>query len=139
MPTVRSNPTSMLATLSPGGPPPSPQDVDANAYPRSEERPLPLPVMTQTPEADETVEARTARFERDALVFIDQLYSAAMRMTRNPQDAEDLVQETLCQGVRRVPPVQTRNQSQGLAVPDPYQCLHQHLSQEAASAGSGSA
>ena len=57
-------------------------------------RPLPLDVMTQTPETDETVEERTARFERDALVFIDQLYSAAMRMTRNPQDAEDLVQET---------------------------------------------
>ena len=51
--------------------------------------------MTQTPETDETVEAeRTARFERDAMVFIDQLYSAAMRMTRNPADAEDLVQET---------------------------------------------
>jgi RNA polymerase sigma-70 factor (ECF subfamily) len=44
--------------------------------------------------ADETVEARRARFERDALPFIDQLYAAAMRMTRNPADAEDLVQET---------------------------------------------
>ncbi|HSV41075.1 MAG TPA: sigma-70 family RNA polymerase sigma factor [Nocardioidaceae bacterium] len=42
----------------------------------------------------ETDEQRTARFERDALPFLDQLYSAAMRMTRNPQDAEDLVQET---------------------------------------------
>jgi RNA polymerase sigma-70 factor (ECF subfamily) len=53
--------------------------------------------MTQTPEAEndnESVEERTARFERDALVYLDQLYSAAMRMTRNPQDAEDLVQET---------------------------------------------
>ena len=37
---------------------------------------------------------RSARFERDALPFLDQLYSAAMRMTRNPADAEDLVQET---------------------------------------------
>jgi RNA polymerase sigma-70 factor (ECF subfamily) len=34
------------------------------------------------------------RFERDAMPYLDQLYSAAMRMTRNPQDAEDLVQET---------------------------------------------
>ena len=44
--------------------------------------------------AEETGEARRARFERDALPFLDQLYAAAMRMTRNPADAEDLVQET---------------------------------------------
>ncbi|WP_406729687.1 sigma-70 family RNA polymerase sigma factor [Streptomyces sp. GD-15H] len=37
---------------------------------------------------------RNARFERDALEFLDQMYSAALRMTRNPADAEDLVQET---------------------------------------------
>jgi RNA polymerase sigma-70 factor (ECF subfamily) len=37
---------------------------------------------------------RQARFERDALPFLDQLYAAALRMTRNPADAEDLVQET---------------------------------------------
>ncbi|MGZ5400989.1 MAG: sigma-70 family RNA polymerase sigma factor [Nocardioides sp.] len=42
----------------------------------------------------ETPDQRAARFERDALPFIDQLYAAGMRMTRNPQDAEDLVQET---------------------------------------------
>ncbi|EME14690.1 RNA polymerase sigma factor RpoE [Rhodococcus triatomae BKS 15-14] len=36
----------------------------------------------------------TARFERDALPLLDQLYGAALRMTRNPADAEDLVQET---------------------------------------------
>jgi RNA polymerase sigma-70 factor (ECF subfamily) len=34
------------------------------------------------------------RFEAEALVYLDQLYGAAMRMTRNPADAEDLVQET---------------------------------------------
>ena len=44
--------------------------------------------------ATESAEDRTARFERDALPFLDQLYGAAMRMTRNPADAEDLVQET---------------------------------------------
>ncbi len=43
---------------------------------------------------DESPDDRALRFERDALPFLDQLYSAAMRMTRNPQDAEDLVQET---------------------------------------------
>jgi RNA polymerase sigma-70 factor (ECF subfamily) len=42
----------------------------------------------------ETVEQRRARFERDALPFLDQLYAAGLRMTRNPADAEDLVQET---------------------------------------------
>ena len=33
-------------------------------------------------------------FEREALPMLDQLYGAALRMTRNPADAEDLVQET---------------------------------------------
>lgn len=33
-------------------------------------------------------------FEEQALPFMDQLYAAAMRMTRNPADAADLVQET---------------------------------------------
>ncbi|HEX6500890.1 MAG TPA: sigma-70 family RNA polymerase sigma factor [Micromonosporaceae bacterium] len=37
---------------------------------------------------------RRVRFERDAMPFVDQLYAAALRMTRNPADAEDLVQET---------------------------------------------
>jgi len=44
--------------------------------------------------ATETDAERQLRFERDALPYLDQLYSAAMRMTRNPADAEDLVQET---------------------------------------------
>lgn len=44
--------------------------------------------------AEETPEQRTARFERDAMPLLDQLYAAALRMTRNPADAEDLVQET---------------------------------------------
>jgi RNA polymerase sigma-70 factor (ECF subfamily) len=48
--------------------------------------------VTRAPE--ESVEERTARFERDALPYLDQLYAAALRMTRNPTDAEDLVQET---------------------------------------------
>lgn len=43
--------------------------------------------------AESTTE-RNVRFERDALEFLDQMYSAALRMTRNPADAEDLVQET---------------------------------------------
>lgn len=35
-----------------------------------------------------------ARFEEEALPLLDQLFGAAMRMTRNRADAEDLVQET---------------------------------------------
>ncbi len=57
---------------------------------------VPSVLMNDTPaEASaETPEQRIARFERDALPFLDQLYSAGLRMTRNPSDAEDLVQET---------------------------------------------
>ncbi|WP_282453932.1 sigma-70 family RNA polymerase sigma factor [Georgenia sp. EYE_87] len=58
-------------------------------------------VMSETHEGDldrtpdgETGAERAERFERDALPYLDQLYGAAMRMTRNPADAEDLVQET---------------------------------------------
>lgn len=44
--------------------------------------------------ATESLAERTARFERDALIFASPLYSAALRYTRNQQDAEDLVQDT---------------------------------------------
>lgn len=47
-----------------------------------------------TADRKESDAERNARFERDALTFLDQMYSAALRMTRNPADAEDLVQET---------------------------------------------
>jgi len=47
---------------------------------------------TRAPQ-EETSEQRAARFEDEALQYLDQLYSAALRMTRNPADAEDLVQE----------------------------------------------
>src|SRR5246127_876274 len=43
--------------------------------------------------SDEAEESR-ARFERDVVPQLGQLYPAALRMTRNPTDAEDLVQET---------------------------------------------
>ncbi|MDO7867361.1 sigma-70 family RNA polymerase sigma factor [Nocardioides jiangxiensis] len=50
--------------------------------------------MTDVVPDNETEAERSLRFERDALPYLDQLYSAALRMTRNPADAEDLVQET---------------------------------------------
>ncbi len=44
--------------------------------------------------------ADQANFERDAMQYAPQLYTAAMRMTRNPADAEDLVQETFLKAYR---------------------------------------
>ncbi len=60
------------------------------------------PLPSEIPAADdgsridpkaETESQRRDRFERDAMQYLDQLYSGALRMTRNPEDAEDLVQE----------------------------------------------
>ena len=44
--------------------------------------------------------ADKANFERDAMEYASQLYSAALRMTRNPADAEDIVQETYLKAYR---------------------------------------
>jgi RNA polymerase sigma-70 factor (ECF subfamily) len=44
--------------------------------------------------------ARRDRFERDALPLLPGMYAAALRMTRNPADAEDLVQETFLRAYR---------------------------------------
>jgi RNA polymerase sigma-70 factor (ECF subfamily) len=40
------------------------------------------------------------RFERDVLPLLPNLYGAALRMTRNPADAEDLVQDTYLRAFR---------------------------------------
>ncbi|WP_424976951.1 sigma-70 family RNA polymerase sigma factor [Labedella endophytica] len=50
-------------------------------------------VETPSVEAEPVADPRPL-FEEQALPFIDQLYGAAMRMTKNPSDAQDLVQET---------------------------------------------
>jgi RNA polymerase sigma-70 factor (ECF subfamily) len=55
----------------------------------------PSPTVTETLDSPrETTQERSARFERDALQYLDLLYSAALRMAPTPADAEDLVQET---------------------------------------------
>ena len=74
----------MLGTL------PAPDEV-VGADP-GDRPPVGWSAMTTDPAA-ESPEQRAERFERDALPYLDQLYGAALRMTRNPQDAEDLVQE----------------------------------------------
>jgi RNA polymerase sigma-70 factor (ECF subfamily) len=48
-----------------------------------------------TTAAPEKVRQADERYERDVRPLIDPLYASAVRMTRNPSDAEDLVQETL--------------------------------------------
>src|SRR5438309_8768425 len=44
--------------------------------------------------------ADQARFSELAMEYMGSLYSAALRMTRNPSDAEDLVQETYLKAYR---------------------------------------
>jgi RNA polymerase sigma-70 factor (ECF subfamily) len=44
--------------------------------------------------------ANRARFEEEALQHLDALYRTALRMTRNPSDAEDLVQDALVRAYR---------------------------------------
>ena len=94
-----------VAPRRPGQRPGPPGSLASTAAPVVVVRPLPASTgPAGRPEAragtgrreapEETSEQRSARFERDALPFLDQLYSAALRMTRNPADAEDLVQET---------------------------------------------
>ena len=51
--------------------------------------------MTNT----EAAEARE-QFEREAMQHLDALYRTALRMTRNPSDAEDLVQDALVRAYR---------------------------------------
>lgn len=52
---------------------------------------------SQQSSASATASANTG-FEELALPLLDQLYGGALKMTRNPQDAEDLVQETYLKG-----------------------------------------
>src|SRR5437773_285751 len=44
--------------------------------------------------------SKRSEFERIALVYLDPMYGAAYRLTRNPRDAEDLVQDALVRAYR---------------------------------------
>ena len=72
---------------------PYPGAVSSPSYALHPSRPSPSDPEGVSP-VPETLEERGERFEQEVLPFLDQLYSAALRMTRNPADAEDLVQET---------------------------------------------
>jgi RNA polymerase sigma-70 factor (ECF subfamily) len=72
-----------LAEPATGAPGPDANDAEAQAHADAS-----VDVKAESPEE------RRARFEREAMPLLDQLYSAALRTTRNPSDAEDLVQET---------------------------------------------
>jgi len=52
---------------------------------------------TESPGADSDA---GARFEAEALEFVDSLYRTALRLTRVPSDAEDLVQDTYLKAFR---------------------------------------
>lgn len=64
-------------------------DLSADGPDNARSARLDLPVMDDTASDD----ARRD-FQEQAIPYMDQLYAAAMRMTRNPADAADLVQET---------------------------------------------
>ena len=67
-------------------------DIDGSS---PDSTPNSTPTATAPVRADESDAELTARFERDAIPLLDQLYGGALRMTRNPADAEDLLQETM--------------------------------------------
>jgi RNA polymerase sigma-70 factor (ECF subfamily) len=46
------------------------------------------------------IDEKRASFEREALVHLDALYRVALRLTSNPSDANDLVQETMLKAYR---------------------------------------
>jgi RNA polymerase sigma-70 factor (ECF subfamily) len=58
------------------------------------------PVSERSAAAPPEDPALRARFERDVLPLLPNLYSAALRLTRNPSDAEDLVQEAYLRAYR---------------------------------------
>ena len=78
-----------------GAAPSDPEPVDSAAVEPVVSAAVEKDDNTQDSVMTETDAELTARFERDAIPLLDQLYGGALRMTRNPADAEDLLQETM--------------------------------------------
>ena len=51
-------------------------------------------------ETERTRQERDARFERDALPWLDDVYRFAMSLTRDAADADDVVQDTFLRAYR---------------------------------------
>ncbi len=68
------------------------------ALPWGAMQPTAEPTAESTSEPDDP--ALQARFERDVMPLLPSLYGAALRLTRNRTDAEDLVQDTVLRAFR---------------------------------------
>lgn len=68
------------------------ETVDADSMGETDQ-----PIAQFTPEQRAELDAR---FERDAIPLLDTIYAGALRMTRKPADAEDLLQETFAKAYR---------------------------------------
>ncbi|MCW2633151.1 MAG: polymerase, sigma-24 subunit, subfamily [Pseudonocardia sp.] len=95
--TLADKPAAAISVTTRRGGSPVPDTTGQAAVdsaPELDERESTTDSTTADQSVAETPEQRAERFERDAMPMLDQLYGAALRMTRNPADAEDLVQET---------------------------------------------
>ena len=77
----------------------------------------PMVFRRRPPTADPASDAEDG-FAREALSYVDSLYGTALRLTRRPADAEDLVQETYLKAFRAAGTVRAGHEPQGMAVHD---------------------
>lgn len=79
----------------------APEVPGVSWVPMTQTEPTELPGGQAAPVPDDATAGDTDfDFETEALSHLDSLYGGALRMTRNPADAEDLVQETFMKAFR---------------------------------------